>query len=297
MKRLAAVIFLLILPVFFICAEKNYTNEKVVFLPQDFYVGDLVEMRVVVKPAPGFEILKPERFPDSYWLEIENTEVIELDGKYEIRVFIRSYAPGIRTLPSLQFGDVLLRDLRIQTKSVLDEDPSGLSPPAGQMLLPGTNYYIAILTGLVFILPVFVIIFWGRLKLAVHSYFYSRTRKRPYKKLVKALGELESDMKNIKGKVFYTDLVDAVRIYFTARGSLDYISATMREGVRGIAADFGEIEGVERLIELFKFADEVKFGDRRVLIRKREEHLELVTASVVEIEKLLIDGGENDVDL
>lgn len=297
MKKIAAAAFLLFIPIFFICAEKNYTNEKVIFLPQEFFVGDLVEMRVVVKPDAGVRVEKPERFPASYWMKIENAEVVELDGKYELRVLLRSYAPGIRTLPSLQFGDLLLRDLRIQTKSVLDGNPAGLSPPAPQMLLPGTKYYIAFITGMIFILPVLLIIFWGRLKSVVHGYFYNKLRKRPYKRFIKALGELRSSLNDTKGKVFYTCLIDAVRIYFTERGSIDYTSATVREGVLGIAADFGEINGHEELIKLFRLADEVKFGDRRVMIRKREEHLNLVEAAAEEIEKQMADGGETDVDL
>ncbi|MBI9107966.1 MAG: hypothetical protein JEZ04_14555 [Spirochaetales bacterium] len=297
--RKAAVIFgfLLIVPVFFVGAGKNYTSEKIVFLPQEFYVGDLVEMRIVVNPSPGVKMRKPERFPDSYWLRIENADVFELDGKYELRVFLRSYAPGIRTLPPVQFGDVLLRDIRIQTKSVLDENPAGLSPTAGQMLLPGTNYYIAMLTGIVFILPIILIIFWGRFKSAARDYLIRRIQKRPYKRLVKVLKELEDSLNDKKGKVFYTELIDAVRVYFTERGSIDYTAATAREGVKGITADFSELENYGDLISLFKFADEVKFGDRRVMIRKREEHLALIEAASGEIEKLMTTGGGKDVDI
>jgi len=296
-KLSVIIVFLFLLPAFFVGAEKNYTNEKVVFLPQDFYVGDLVEMRVVVKPAVGVLLAKPERFPASYWVKIEKAEVYEQDGKFELRVFLRSYAPGIRTLPPLQFGDVLLRDLRIQTKSVLEEAPPGLSPPAGQILLPGTNYYIAIFSGIVFILPIILIVFWGRLKAVIRDYIYIRMRRRPYKRLLRVLAELEDSLNEKKGRIFYTELIDAVRIYFTERGSIDYSVATAGEGAGWIASDFSKLDNCEDLIELFRFADQVKFGERRVMIRRREEHLELIRSSAGEIEIMLQEGGKKDVDI
>lgn len=287
-------VFLLILN-FSAAAEKNYTSDKVIFLPQDFYVGDLLEMRVVIKPDPGVFVAKPEKFPESYWVKIEDAEVIPAGEAFELRVFLRSYAPGIRTLPALQFGDVLLRDIRIQTKSVLSEEALPLSPPAGQFLLPGTKYYIALLVGILFLLPIFFIFFWTKLKVGLHSYILDRKQRRPYKRLMKAVKELESGLNETKGKYFYTKLIYELRIYLTARGSIDYTSATAGEGSAKIASDFMSVSGYEGLIRILKLADEVKFGSRRVMIRKREEDLHTVIDIVTQIEAEAA-GGSKDVD-
>lgn len=296
MRKLSVLLpVLLLIIVFDVAAEKNYTSEKIVFLPQDFYVGDLVEMRVVIVPEPGVIVAKPEKLPESYWVKIENTEVIALDKEFELRVYLRLYAPGIRTLPPLQFGDVNLRDIRIQTKSVLSEKVLPLSPPAGQLLLPGTKYYIALFTGILFLLPVFFIFFWNRFKGVIHSYFLEQRRRRPYKRLVRVLKELENRMNEMKGKDFYTVLINELRIYLTTRASTDYTSSTAREASVSIVSDFADTVGYPELIRLFRLADEVKFGNRRVLIHKREEDLIVVKKTADEIEERAT-GGEKDVD-
>ncbi|HAK44461.1 MAG TPA: hypothetical protein DCO79_00855 [Spirochaeta sp.] len=284
MKKLPLLIILIIFvsPVF---AQKNYTSDKVVFLPQEFYVGDLVEMRVVITPDPGVTVIRPERFPDSYWVKIENAEVNVLDGEYELRIFLRPYAPGIRTLPGIQFGDVLLRDIRIQTVSMLADEALPLSPPAGQILLPGTRYYIALIVGVVFLLPVFFIFFWTKLRNNIHAYVIERRRRRPYRRLLRVLKELQDSMHELKGREFYTKLIDELRQYLTARGSIDYESATVREASAMIDSDFSGSSASKELASLLRFADEVKFGGRRVMIRRREEDLVLLTETASEIEE------------
>ncbi len=297
MRKVCSLVFVL----FFIfsfsaVAEKNYTSDKVVFLPQEFYVGDLVEMRVMITPEKGAEVKKPESFPDSYWVRIENTVVTKLEDEYELRVFLRPFAPGIRTLPALQFGDVLLRDIKIQTKSVLEQEASAFAPPAEQMLLPGTVYYIALIIGLVFMLPVFFIFFWAKLKNAIYLYIHEQRRKKPYRRLLKVLNELEETVNDKKGNEFYSLLVSELRIYLTARGSIDYSAATAREGARMIASDFGKVSGSGNLINVFKLSDEVRFGGRRVMIRRREEDIEAVRSTADEIEKADA-GGVEHVDI
>ena len=293
MKRLLLLPVLLIFltPAF---AEKNYTSEKVVFLPQDFYVGDLVEMRLVVIPDPGVSVAMPEGYPDSYWVKIENAVIIEGDGEYELRVFLRSYAPGIRTLPAIQFGEVLLRDIRIQTKSVLGDEALPFSPPAEQLLLPGTRYYIALIVGFVFLLPVFFIFFWTKLRRGVRAYLHERRQKRPYRKLLRSLKELRTGIQETKGRLFYTDLIDVLRLYLAAKGSIDYVSATVREASAMIDEDFPGLPDNSDLISLLLFADEVKFGGRRVMTQRKEDDINLVEKAASGIEALT--GGAN-VDL
>ena len=285
MKKPLLLLLLLIsvIPVF---AEKNYTSEKVVFLPQEFYVGDLVEMRLVVIPAKGVTVSKPERFPDSYWVKIENAEVTDLGGEYEIRVYLRSYAPGIRTLPAIQFGDVLLRDIRIQTVSVLSDETLPFSPPAEQLLLPGTRYYIALIVGLIFLLPVFFIFFWTKIKRRINESVLERRWRRPYRKLLRGLKELREGINETKGRPFYTRLIDELRLYLTARGSIDYESATVREAAAMIDHDFSGISGCNELIALLHFADEVKFGGRRVMTPRKETDLDMVEKAALGIEEI-----------
>jgi hypothetical protein len=280
----------------YVTAEKNYTNEKVIFLPQDFYVGDLVEMRVVILPEEGVEVRRPERFPESSWMKIEDAMVVDLDGKYEFRIFIRPFSPGIRTLPPVQFGDVLLRDLRIQVKSVLEENPSSFAPPAEQMLLPLTNYYIAVIVGLIILFPLLIIVFGSRVKNKIHSHFNERRRKKPYKRFAKAVKDLGEQMNRKKGREFYTTLIDELRLYLSARGKFNYSTATASEIAQVIESDFPCMRDTPGLSGLFLFADKVKFGSKRVMVKKREEDLLMVMQAVDKIETWFFEGGGKDVD-
>ena len=292
MRKRLCFFLLFLLSAASIFAEKNYTSEKVVFLPQDFYVGDPVEMRVIIKPEPGVEVLEPEKFPQQYWIMIESADVIRDQDEYELRIRFRSYAPGIRTLPPLQFGDILLKDLRLQTKSVLEDYPSGFEPVFGQLLLPGTNYYIAIIVGVVFILPILLIIFWKKIKKAIEDYIQERSRRKPFRQLQKVLKDLEDNINTRKGNDFYTLLVSELRSYLTARGSVDYSAATSREAAAGMLNDFSGAGDCRQIAELFSFADQVKFGGRRVMMKKREQDLNHIKDAVVRIETWYFDEEE-----
>jgi hypothetical protein len=222
--------------------------------------------------------------------------VVDLDGKYEFRVFLRPFSPGIRTLPPIQFGDVLLRDLRIQVKSVLDENPASFASPAEQMLLPLTNYYIAAIVGLVILLPLIVIVFGSRIKNKIQSHFNERRRKKPYKRFSKAAKDMGEQMNRKKGREFYTTLINELRLYLSAKGEFDYSTATASEISEVIESDFPCLRGCPELSALFLFADEVKFGSKRVMVKKREEDLLMVMQAVDKIETWFFEGGGKDVD-
>ena len=296
-KRALLIHLLFLITILSVYAEKNYSSDKIIFLPQDFYVGDIVEMRVVIRPDAGVSVEKPEKFPDSYWVEVENADVIPLDGnEYELRVFLRPYAPGIRALPSVQFGDVVLKDIRIQTKSVLDEADNSFAPPAEQMLLPGTSYYIAFIVGLVFFLPLFFIFFWKKVRRSVLGFIHEKQRIKPYKRIIRVFNELDNTIENLKGREFYTILVDELRLYLTSRSDDDYSSSTMREAAASIVKNFSMAAGYYNLIKIFELADQVKFGSRKVLIKQRKEDLDRAWNCVDSIEEAT-SGGDKHVDL
>ncbi len=278
-----------------VSAEKNYTNEKVVFLPQDFYVGDLVEMRVVIRPAAGVVVSKPETLPESYWIKIENADVFQTEDKYELRVFLRPYASGIRTLPTIQFGDVRLSDIKIQINSLLDETGAEFAPVNGPLMLPGTTYYIAIIVGFVLVLPLVIILFWTRLRYGLVSFINDKRKKRPYNRLMKVLKDLDDSAGKLKGNEFYTTLIDELRVYLSEKGTIDYSAATAAEGSRMIHVDFMNTASLDEIAELFSFSDEVKFGGKRVMIQRRESDLAAVREFAEDIESIMDETEKKHV--
>ncbi|MDC7124878.1 MAG: hypothetical protein PQJ46_04890 [Spirochaetales bacterium] len=295
MKRffLLLLVLLISIPLF---ADKNYISEKVVFLPQDFYVGDLVEMRVKIRPSVGAKVEKPKSLPSPYWIKIDSADILQDGDVYELRLLLRPYAPGIRTLPTVQFGDISLKDIRIQTKSVLAEESHPFSPPAEQMLLPGTGYYIGLLIGLLFILPLCIIIFGASFKNKITDFINEKRQKRPYKRIMNILKDLSDKHSGMTDRELLTIIVDELRIYLSARGSIDYSSATVKEASAMVLGDFKEAAKAVELIPFFRLADEIKFGDGQISSDERLKILADVNDIVEEIDFYFF-GGHNDVDI
>ena len=291
--------FFLCLLIFALCftlsifAEKNYSSEKVVFLPQDFYVGDLVELRIKIILEKGLKISPPESLPDLYWIKIESANVVSSDNGYELQIFLRSFSPGIRTLPPIRFGDITLRDTRIQTLSVLEETPTPVFPIKEQLQLPGTNYYFAILIGLFFVLPVFIIASWTNLKKRIKTYIEIKRRRKVYKKMISTINYLQDNKKTITNSDFFTVLINDVKLFLSHRSGRSYTSATVRECEKLLEYDFKDMDKLHLLPQILRLADEVKFGDREVSNLEKNEALVNIRLVVDAIDLQLFGGHKN----
>lgn len=219
--RFWAVLLVLALPLG--AQEKPVVNDRFTvvessFLPSVYYVGDLVELRLTLKPKDGVHIVKSRDIPNQNWVLIKDIDV-KNDGPLTL-VTIRfiSFYPGTKTLPPIPLGDVMLNDVKIFTASTIDANGApDASPVRDQLPLPQTELFIVLLLLLVFVCPVLVWKLWkpvhGRWQKIQRRY----ERRRPWNRLQKEIRRLGQRASGCSGPDFYTQMAQILKSYLSGR--------------------------------------------------------------------------------
>jgi hypothetical protein len=234
--------------------------DSIHFLPPEYFVGDTVEMRIVVTGVPGARITPPAALPESDWLLFRNARVEESGDTYILRIFFSSFAPGTRTLPEITFGDLVLKGTKIHTTSILDGDEGELADLRGQLYLPGTLPLLILTVILVFTAPLALIAASGLIRRRMKSVLLFLTRRRPYWRLRRDLKELGAQALMMSDRDFYYRLSDAVRSYISRRTGGDCISTTIYEIRSMMQTIFPSGDTAMRLIHFLEYADTIKFA-------------------------------------
>jgi hypothetical protein len=258
------------------------------FLPPDYYVGDTVDLRITLEPEPGFTISSPEELPMVSWIEFSEVEVKQAEEQWRVAVRFTPFAPGTRTLPEISLGDVTLSEIKIHTSSILEEEKAEFYGIKDQLLLPGTRIALGILVVLLFFGPVFAFGFAGRMKRFLSALLSARRGRRPYRRLSRALKELREQQANMSSKRFYILLSDELRRFLTDRTGRDFISITTSELRSQLGGELPEAEQelAERVAEMQRKSDQIKFGGANAAKREREQDIETVLEVSGEIERI-----------
>lgn len=268
--------------------------EELLFLPPDFYVGDRVELRAVLKPDPGMRILPPGELPVLGWIDLHDVQ-LERDGeKWEVRIVFTPFAPGTRAFPSIAMGDVLLSDIKLNVNSILQEKNPDFFGIKGQLYLPGTRLGIGILAALLFFGPVLAFSFTGRAARMLRRFLSVYAGRRPHKRLQKVLKELADQQLHMGSRKFYIILSEEFRRYLTARTGQDFLTITSSEVPEHLRQVFpgGKTEGIE---ELIRQSDMIKFGGVNAPGKQRAEDLDLVRETADRLE-LHIEEQRRETD-
>jgi hypothetical protein len=67
--------------------SEGYTVNRVVFIPPDFFVGDEVEMRILLRLDGERTIRVPESYPKVNWMRYSISSCRRSPLTYEVRVF------------------------------------------------------------------------------------------------------------------------------------------------------------------------------------------------------------------
>jgi hypothetical protein len=280
-----AVLFFLY-AVLFITAgfAQEYTISKINFLPQEYYVGDFVELRFIVRTATPEKIHIPETFPTEDWLEFDEIQVLNHSDGAEIHIVFRSFYAGTRTLPAVNFDSFILDKVKIETKSILSQTSPGFSEPRGQLYLPGTKIIIIILVFIFLIIPLFALFLAGRLRKWIRKIIAQQKEKKPIKKFYRRLDELKKQAGRISSRDFYIILTNALRKYLSVRSGRDYQAVTTREIDKRIEMDFPGIQHLHDLVEVLRYGDEIKFSPRRSSYYKEIRDIEFILRVINAIE-------------
>ncbi len=269
----------------FVFADSGLTVKNVVFLPKEFYVGDRVELRVVLQPDKGKAIKLPEHLTQSSWLTYQNITLKKEKAGTVLRIIFISYAPGTRTLPPLSLGDTLLDSVKIHTASVLENGAVKFKGIKKPLLIPGTRLLLGVLIAFLFIGPVFILGFAGSLRKRFHVAVAAHRGRKPKKQLFKILKTLEEEKDRMSSRQFYFKLSDAYRTYLTERTGIDFITTTSTD----FGMNMGKIIRNKRFVRsaaaMIMVSDSIKFGGVTVGGERKIHDLEIVKQSVMYIEQ------------
>lgn len=259
--------------------------ERTLFLPQVFYVGDRVEMRVAFRTAPGAVPRLPEESPTIEWGTLHRVRLAEVSGGWELRVSFTPFQPGTQTVPAMFLGDVYLRGIDVPVPTILEEDRSELEPLRDQLLLPATRFLLASVLAVVVLVPAgwFLFYRWGRKRLRT---LLARYRDAlPYRRISRSLRQLSGDMDDMSDREFYIQLLADFRAYLSRRMHTEAFSATTEELAGELERYIPTETDREAVLEVFKFGDRVKFASQRASTRARADHLEAVLRVLRHVER------------
>ncbi len=249
------------------------TVSQVLFLPQTYYVGDIVEARIVVRATEEIVFRIPSELPDTEWVDFRSVQVTPRTGGYEIRVVFQPFFVGTRQLPTIDLDGFTVDTLSAVVSSLRQDGELELEPIRNQILLPGTQLLTALIVLAALAIPVMVLVAgeWSRRWFVAIRRRYRESR--PYRTLQKGLRSLQVEMHELDGKRYYIRLLDITRSYLGGRLAPGIESATTGELDFVLSRTGIPVAEKERLIELFRFGDLVKFANKRVSVDDRTRHL------------------------
>jgi hypothetical protein len=276
MKVILSVLILSLVSLITAFPETEYTIDQVLYLPPEHYVGDIVEARVSISSSVPLSIESPEALVKNDEITVHGVRINQDNGGATIVVTFTPFRVGEQTLPSLDLGELTLKDIPFTTMSLVDRHGWDFQGLRDQLLLPGTFLYIALFSAGV--VAVFLIVFPGLriIKQKLSAWAERYTKRASYKKLIRTLSKLDRRIEGLDGKAFYSELCDGVRGYLQKRLECNTISKTTPELGPLLREHLGVIEQENELSTIFSFADRVKFGGQTAPVDKRSDHLETV---------------------
>ncbi len=261
------------------------TITDVSFLPGTFYIGDTVEVRILIRDRELGEIVIPEVFPDTEWLTFKEIVVLSRPTGVEVRVLFQPFFIGSRTMPLIDLGSVVLDGVTVFVTSILSEETRDLAVMRDQLQLPGTRLLLGFLVALLLVVPLTLAYaggFFRRVSAAIRIRY---RESMPYRRFLKQVKQLEHEVNELDSRKFYIRLMELVRRYLDRRFAVGVISSTTAE-LPGLLERTGIPEDIrEQIVQVFRFGDLVKFASRRAGIEKRLAHLKVIRSAAISIHR------------
>jgi|GEM_PF-3652005 len=209
MKKVLVCIFPLVLQSLW--AQEEIPVTDILLLPPEFYVGDLVEMRVNINfPSP--ELLTPSSdYPLQDWLDIRKVELVKDDQGSTVVIRFVSYSPGTRAFPPIRLSAGILSKLSISTLSVLNDEQLTLAPYREPLNLPGSETQIAFIVVLLVFVPFLVIFLFNFFLKFIRQAKSQWAFLHPYSVLFNDLKFLRKRCYGMSTAEFYSSLSMSIR--------------------------------------------------------------------------------------
>lgn len=284
MKRFLLILFLTISAVSLFSQDTVRSYE---FIPKTFYIGDRVDLRVQLKSSVVNNLVVQSSMPAVEWGVIHSIRVAESAQGLEVRIQFTAYHPGTHSLPAVSLGTIELTGITIHVKSLLENQQ--LMPLHEQIMLPSTMFYLSLGIAILLAIPVlaYLIFVVGRKQLL--SIVETYQRSQPLRALKKTLVQLENNCDIIDARDFYIQLLEYMRRYLAMRITEACLFATTSE-LEELLSHSLKKEDYNRLVDLFRHGDAVKFGHLPSSSQKRHENLQLTKDIIQDLEKGGVDA-------
>jgi len=263
--------------------EAQAAIKNLSFFPPVFFVGDPVELRIGMELEEPMHVEVPSNLPGSDWIEIRDVAIETADYGVELVIVFTSYAPGVRTLPPMKLGSLILGEIEIPTSSILSETHGGLRLLRSQKMLPGTRLEVASVLAFMAMTPFLA---YGLFRILRRWWKKCRDLfqyKRPLRRVQKLSKRLRAKIGSMRAAQWYHELSNGLRDYLSSRLGQDCTSATTAE----IALMRNVHEGPrERFLEVLKEGDLVKFAGRQADVESLENALDMLNTAVLEWERM-----------
>ena len=287
MKTVALAAALLLLGMQPVSTQKTLMES--IFLPPRFFVGDRVELRLTYDVPADTAIESPDQLPVHAWIEFQNIEVRDRradGGGVVVRVFFIPFYSGETVFPSIRLGELETGELLVSTQSSLRlEQDQSLRGPRRQLNLPLTWLRLMTLVAIGVGAPVFLFFLFRYGIRGLVRIREARMRRLPYMHARKSLNQLAAGCASMEGKSFFILLSLTMRRYLSERLALPLMSVTTSDIVRELNRAGLEEPVSDRIHEVLKAADLIKFSGKRANKRDMARNLEDVDRIVRHVEE------------
>ncbi len=259
-------------------AQQNITIRQTVFVPPEFYVGDQVELRLLVDTENPDALLIPSQLPVHEFIDIRRVELVRVGAQTWVNITFVSYAPGERVLPTLQLGGGSIAGVSITTRSLLGAEQE-LRPYLDPLPLPQTVAQISLLLFLVLGLP--VLLFYG---LRWVGRFYRSLgeiyrRVLPYRYLSNKLEHLKKNSYRLSAREFYEELNVSIRRWIVATSGDSGLSSLTATEMAAVISDYIPSEGMV-WVDLLSRCERFIYSGTENLPEARMDDVERALASL-----------------
>ena len=279
--------------------DETYSVKQMLFLPPTYYVGDLVEVRLRIQVAEAITPAEPTEYPEPGAVAIHDVRVIPISGEYDVRISFSSFDPGTRMLPHIKLGELVIKDIRIHTNSLIEDRDLEFVGVFDPVYLPGSRLLLALSVGALLLLPVFVVGLFSWIKKLSKSIRENRRERQPFRVLAGTLDELIATPPPVDSRDFYHKLSNGFKHYLSSRIDPGLLTCTSRELENKLEDPFSTVPQITLAAQAMAFFDQMKFGGRKVSSVQRRQDIDLVRDAAFAIEKLLyepeVDAQEEQV--
>lgn len=270
---------------FFLSAEALEIGEPF-FIPQEFFIGDVVEMKVPLKEVPFTFNFFWENTEEALGTFLEIKDIFYDEVSSLVSIIFVSYSPGKQIIDPLRISlGFDLVGLSLTTLS-LTEDKTTLFSFKKPILVSGTEILFILLIILLFLLP------WGLWKSLILTKSYLKKSwqehiyKKPYKRFLKEMSTLKNFIGDKSPYSFFSYLDKILRVYLGYRFNENFTTFTTKE----LSLYFREqeaftLEDRQVLLGVFKVSDLVKFADFQVNLEEREKVKEEILVLIEKFEQ------------